>query len=100
MYEEIVRIYNETGIVSAYEEILKHLEKYAEKNSISFTEMALRYVVANQPDKAMDWIEKGFEMHDPQMAYLTTPARYFDALFGNPSFIAICEKMNLPLPKS
>ncbi len=98
-FKEIERIYSESGIVSAYEEILKHLEKFAESHPICFGDMAFRYLVANQPDKAMDWIEKGFEMHDPQMTYITTPAQYFDRLFGNPRFIAICEKMNLPLPK-
>jgi serine/threonine-protein kinase len=98
-FKEIERIYSESGIVSAYEEILEHLEKFAESHPICFADMAFRYLVANQPDKAMDWIEKGFEMHDPQMTYITTPAQYFDRLFGNPRFIAICEKMNLPLPK-
>jgi len=47
----------------------------------------------------MDWVEKGFEMHDPLMTYIATPARYFDRLFGDPRFIAICEKMKLPLPE-
>jgi hypothetical protein len=79
---------------------MKHLEKYAENNYICFMDMSTRYIIANQPDKAMDWIEKGFELHDPQMTYITTTGRYFDQLFGNPRFIAICEKMNLPLPKS
>jgi serine/threonine protein kinase len=98
-YNEIERIYRESGIVSAYEEILKHLEKFAENNYVSFQDMALRYIMANQPDKAMDWVEKGFEMHDPLMTYIATPARYLDRLFGNPRFIAICKKMNLPLLK-
>jgi tetratricopeptide (TPR) repeat protein len=98
-FKEIERIYSESGIVSAYGKILEHLEKFAENNPIGFTDMALRYIVANRPDKAMDWIEKGFEMHDPLMTYITTPAQYFDSLFGNPRFIAICEKMNLPLPE-
>jgi len=98
-FKEIERIYRESGIVSAYEEILKHLEKFAENNYVGFQDMALRYIIANQPDKAMDWVEKGFEMHEPQMTYIATPARYFDRLFGYPRFIAICKKMNLPLPK-
>jgi len=98
-FKEIERIYRESGIVSAYEEIIKHLEKFAENNYVSFQDMAFRYIIANQPDKAMDWVEKGFEMHDPLMTYIATPARYFDRLFGNPRFIAICKKMNLPLPK-
>ena len=76
---------------------MKHLEKYAENNYIGFSEMAIRYIIANQPDKAMDWIEKGFELHDPIMTYITKSAQIFDPLFGNPRFIAICKKMNLPL---
>jgi TolB-like protein/tRNA A-37 threonylcarbamoyl transferase component Bud32 len=98
-FKEIERIYSESGIVSAYEEILKHLEKFAENNYVGFQEMALRYIMANQPDKAMDWVERGFERHDQQMTYIATPARLFDRLFGNPRFIAICKKMNLTLPK-
>ncbi len=99
-FKDIERIYSESGIVSAYEEIMKHLEKYAENNYICFMDMSTRYIIANQPDKAMDWIEKGFDLHDPQMTYLTATGQYFDKLFGNPRFIAICEKMNLPLPES
>jgi TolB-like protein len=99
-FKDIERIYSESGIVKAYEEILKHLEKYAENNYISFIEMAFRYIIANQPDKAMDWIEKGFESHDPIMTYITRSGHFFDTLFGNPRFIAICKKMNLPLPKN
>jgi tetratricopeptide (TPR) repeat protein len=100
VYEEIVRIYSESGIVLACEEILKHLEKFAENNYIGFLDMAMRYLYVNQPDKAMEWIEKGFEMHDPQMSYISSTIYYLDPLFGNPRFIAICEKMNLPIPKN
>ncbi len=99
-FNEIERVYNETGIVSAYEDILKHLEKLAEKNYVSFLDMAFRYLIVNIPDKAMDWIEKGFEMHDPQMSYISTTLYYLDPLFSNPRFIAICEKMNLQLPQN
>jgi TolB-like protein len=97
-YRDIERVYRESGIVAAYKKILERLEKYAESQPVGFHDMAFRYLVADEPDKAMDWVEKGFEMHDPLMTYITTPARYYDALFGTPRFIAICEKMNLPLP--
>ncbi len=99
-YKDIERIYGESGIVTAYEKIVERLEKYAESQPVGFWDMAFRYLVADQPDKSMDWVEKGFEMHDPLMTYITTPAQYFDRLFGNPRFMAICEKMNLPLPES
>ena len=98
IYDGIVRIYNESGIVAAYEEIMKHLEKYIEYNPISAMDIAMRYIMANQPDKAMDWIEKGFELHDPQITYITATGRFYEQLFGNPRFIDIVEKMNLPLP--
>jgi TolB-like protein len=97
-YKDLVRIYRESGIVPAYVELTKYLEKYAESNYIGFYDMAFRYIIANQPDKAMDWIEKGFESHDPLMTYMFISRS--GPLFGNPRFIAICEKMNLPLPKN
>jgi tetratricopeptide (TPR) repeat protein len=98
-YKEIERIYRERGIVSAYGELMKHMEKYAANNYIGFSDMATRYIIADQPDKAMDWIEKGFESHDPLMTYITKSARLYEPLFGNPRFMAICEKMKLPLPE-
>ena len=98
-YNDIERTYSESGIVKAYEKILERLEKHSESQPVAFWDMAIRYLVADQPDKAMDWVEKGFEMHDPLMTYITTPARYLDRLFGDPRFIAICEKMRLPLPE-
>jgi adenylate cyclase len=99
-YKEIKRIYDVSGIVPAFEELMKYMEKYAEKNYVGFVFWAFGYIVANKPDKAMEWIEKGFESHDPLMTYITKSAQIFEPLFGNPRFIAICEKMNLPLPKT
>jgi len=94
-YKEIERIYRESGIVSAYEELMKYMEKFADANYIGFFDMTYRYIIANQSDKAMDWIEKGFESHDPLMSYITQTAHILEPLFGNPRFIATCEKMNL-----
>jgi TolB-like protein len=96
---EIERIFNEQGFIKTYEKIMIQLEKFAENNPISPLDMAIRYIMANQPDKAMDCIEKGFEIHDPGMTYIATKIFNLDPLFKNPRFIAICEKMNLPLPK-
>jgi len=99
-FNEIKRIYDVYGIVPAFEELMKYMEKYAEKSYVGFVSWAFGYIVANKPVKAMEWIEKGFESHDPLMTYITKSAQIFEPLFGNPRFIAICEKMNLPLPKT
>lgn len=62
--------------------------------------MATGYVYANQLDKAMEWIEKMYEIHDPQMTYITTRLHNLDPLFKNPRFIEIAKEMKLPLPKT
>jgi hypothetical protein len=100
VYEEVVRIYSESGIVAAYEEIMEFLEKTAENNPVSPLDIAMRYIMADQPGKAMDWIEKGFETHDQQTTYITATGGHFEQLFSDPRFIEIVEKMNLPLPKT
>jgi tetratricopeptide (TPR) repeat protein len=96
--QEIDRIYKEQGIVKAYEELLKNLEEVSENYPLSPIDMAYRYIYGNQPDKAMDWLEKGYELHDPAMTYITA-GQTFAPLFDNPRFIEIVDKMNLSLPK-
>jgi tetratricopeptide (TPR) repeat protein len=95
-YKEIERIYNEQGFIAAYREVMKQYEEFIDYSSNHPVEMAACHIYANQPDKAMDWLEKGFEIHAPQMIYITI--MNFDPLFDNPRFIYIVEKMNLPLP--
>jgi tetratricopeptide (TPR) repeat protein len=99
-FKEVERIFGETGFVAAYEEILRQLEVLAQKGYSAPVEMAYRYMMVDQPDKAMEWIEKGFEVHDPVMPYIATHGFFCEPLFNNPRFIEILRKMNLPLPNS
>ena len=92
------KVFKEHGVINAYEEIMKNLEEVSENYPISPVDMAMRYMNGNQPDKAMDWLEKGYEMHDPVMTYICTKITNFAPLFDNPRFIDIVDKMNLPLP--
>ncbi len=57
-------------------------------------------MMVDQPDKAMEWLEKGFEVRDPVMPYIATHGFLFEPLFDNPRFIEILQKMNLPLPEN
>jgi TolB-like protein len=98
--QEIERIFEEKGFIAAYEEVLHQSEVLAQKGYFPPVEMAVRYMMMDQPDRAMDWIEKGFEAHDPSMPYITTHSMLCDPLFDNPRFISIVHKMNLPLPKN
>jgi TolB-like protein/Tfp pilus assembly protein PilF len=99
-FKKIENIFDEQGYFAAYEEIMHYYEAAAEKGFISPGVLAIRYMMANQQDKAMDCLEKAYEIHDPQMPYIASGGYPFDSLYDNPRFIAIINKMNLPLPKS
>ncbi len=74
------------------------MEVVAQNGLFSPFDMAVSYMFADWPDKAMDWIEKGFEMHNHQMPYISS-GFIFEPLYDNPRFIEIIQKMNLPLPE-
>ena len=99
-FKEVEIIYGESGFVAAYEEVLRQLEVLAQKGYVAPVAMAIKYMMVDQPDKAMDWLEKGFESRSPSMPYIATHGYFFEPLFDNPRFIDILEKMNLPLPNS
>ena len=97
--EDIEKIYNEQYYDVVFKEILRQMEIRAQNNFVGFLDIAQRYILVNQYDKAMDWIEKGFEIHDPNMPYVAVGIALTEPLYDNPRFIAILEKMNLPVPR-
>jgi TolB-like protein len=97
-FNEIMKIFHKQGFTAASKEIIYKLESFASNNPVGVVDMACRYIYANLPDKAMNWLEKGYEMHDPNMPYIATHCYNLDPLFSNPRFLAIVKKMNLPLP--
>jgi tetratricopeptide (TPR) repeat protein len=99
-FKEIEKIFHKEGFAAAFKEITHKMESFASSNPVSPIDMACRYIYANLPDKAMDWLEKGYEIHDPNMPYITTHCYNLDPLFSNPRFIDIVKKMNLPLPNN
>ena len=98
-FKEIERIYNEQGFLAAYEKGLLLWEYLANKGFVGPGDMAFIYMHGNKQDKAMDLIEKGYEIRDPNMPYIGTKVSPYDSLYDNPRFIDIIEKMNLPLPE-
>jgi tetratricopeptide (TPR) repeat protein len=99
-FKEVERIYGETGYIVAYKEILRQLELLAQTEYVQPFELVFRYMIVDQPDKAMEWIEKGFEGRDPVMPYLGTRGFLCEPLFDDPRFIEFIQKMNLPLPEN
>ena len=59
---------------------------------------AERYIKLKKYDEAIDCLEKDFEMGDMFITYITVHGDLFNQLKDNPRYIALLEKMNLPLP--
>ena len=61
-------------------------------------EMANLKLRAGNHDEAIAWLEKAFEERVPEMPYISSGDRFYKPLGDHPRFIALLEKMNLPLP--
>jgi len=100
-FEEIDKLYEEKGFIEAYEEILRRLEvELLTDFIINPVTLANKYHMVGQHEKALDWIEKGFELRDPNMPTIATGYYNMFHLYDSSRFIAILEKMNLPLPEN
>jgi len=98
VFLSIERIAEEEGIVAAYEEFVSQLEILGQSSFFVPVHMANRYSFLNQYDKAMNMLEFGFEVHDQNMPYMASGYGKMDSLYSDPRFLAIMEKLNLPMP--
>jgi tetratricopeptide (TPR) repeat protein len=55
--------------------------------------ISLRYRDAGDYENAMDWLEKAFEVRDPNLPYVAGPL--YDPLRSNPRFQDLMRRMNL-----
>jgi tetratricopeptide (TPR) repeat protein len=53
------------------------------------------YLFAGDYEKAIDWLEKGYDVHHPQMPYIGADPRW-DPLRSDPRFQDLLRRMNLP----
>jgi adenylate cyclase len=58
-------------------------------------DIAALYVCAGNKNRALDCLERAFEVHDVNLTLLTFPI--FDCLRNEPRYQALCKKMNLPI---
>jgi len=57
-------------------------------------DIAQIFYLLNKKDLVVEWCEKGFEEHDPNMPYI---AQIFEGMGDDPRFLEIIRKMNLPI---
>ena len=78
--------------------IIKIDEEAAKERQIAIVVHANRYLEINNYDKAMDWLEKGYEIRSQGMPYISGLASQYEQLKDNQRYIELLKKMNLPLP--
>jgi len=59
------------------------------------SDIANFHIEAGELDQALDWLDRGFEIHDPALPYLGAPL--YDPLRSDPRFKDLLRRMNLPL---
>jgi adenylate cyclase len=98
MLEILTKEYLEGGYKNAMERMA---EAYIIKKDTSYVtpwQIATLYTRAANKDKALEWLERAYEEHDPNMPYISADP-IFDEISADLRFLKILEDMNLPKPQ-
>jgi hypothetical protein len=76
--------------------IIRVEEEAANEIPINIGGHVNRYMELNQYEQALDWLEKGYEIHHPSMPYI---GGRWNKLQDYPRYVELLKKMNLPIPE-
>jgi len=96
-HKAMAEAYKETGYKAAIDTMINHILNYSMDNYVSYPDLADYYFRVGKKEKAIECFYKGYEMHDPNMPYITHKMVHHNKLKNNPQFISLVKKMNLPL---
>jgi tetratricopeptide (TPR) repeat protein len=95
---EILQALNDGYVKADYIGAMSHvadaLVEQSKTTWVKPTLIAVHYTQAGNKDKAIDWLEKAFQEHDPNLPYLLNPI--YDSLRNDPRFKDLLRKLNLP----
>jgi len=77
---------------------VRQFELLAQEKYLSPRILARRHYASGEYSKALDDLQKGYELHEPNMPYIVAGHNGYVNLYDSARFIAIVEKMNLSLP--
>jgi TolB-like protein/Tfp pilus assembly protein PilF/predicted Ser/Thr protein kinase len=95
----LTRVYEEAGYTGAMKSLAEMLEEISRATYFSPFMIAEAHVLAEDNDHALSWLEKGFEVRDPQMAYIGVMPHFVDLLKDDPRYQDLLRRMNLPAGK-
>ncbi len=98
--EAVLKVFHEKGHIAAIEEMFRMNNIYGDGCYMSADIKAERYLKLGNIDKAVESFEKGYEIRGNFMPYISTKYPYYELFKGNPRYVEVLKKMNLPLPKN
>ncbi|OFW59529.1 MAG: hypothetical protein A2Y75_10160 [Candidatus Solincola sediminis] len=87
-------VYAQDGYRNAMRAAAEALTAHFHKSYASPLDIAYLYVGAGERDRVLEWLEKGYELRDPNTPYIGMP--YFDSLRSDPRFQDLLRRMKLP----
>ncbi|TDI92352.1 MAG: hypothetical protein E2O77_05170 [Caldithrix sp.] len=93
--ETLETLYKNSGWEGVGRFMADKLEIISKNKYVSPSEKSLFYVMMKDYSRALDYLEKGFQMRSPQMVHIGGISTFID-LRGEPRFQALLKKIGLP----
>ena len=93
--EALTQGYAQSGYRGAMRRAAEILATRGRKTYVAPADVAGLYAMAGEKAQALAWLEKGLEVHDPQMPE-NSRHRVVETLRSDPRFQALLRRMNLP----
>jgi len=61
-------------------------------------QIAIVYAFRGETEKMFEWLERAYQQREPTLIS-TLPASFFSPYYSDPRFIALCQKIGMPVPK-
>jgi len=92
----LTRGYEEAGYTGAMNSDAELWEELSRASYISPYIIADSYVLAANKEQALDWLERSFEVGDPNMPYIGVMLHFVDLLGDEPRYQDLLRRMKLP----
>jgi len=96
--EAVLKKFYESGHIAAIEEMFRMNEIYGDDCYLSADVKTERYIKLGNIDKAVESLEKDYEIRENFLPYISTKYPNYELFKDQPRYIEILRKMNLPYP--
>lgn len=94
-------VFQEGGYLAVIKDRIRVNEEiYGKGGTIPFVGQADQYMITGDYDKAMDYLEKAYEVRSSSLVGASFYIDDYPELKDNPRYIELLKKMNLPLPEN